>query len=87
MVDANLAIGPVIYGIPAQPVTILQSAEDAFDLLLTGVAGHDWFRTPVHTVGQQHGPSQALIQQLREGRNRSQTTNANDRRALPVDSE
>src|SRR5438552_7496772 len=65
--DTNLAIGPVIHGIPTQPVSVFQSAEDAFDLLLTGVAGHDLFRTPVHAISQQHGPPQALSQELREG--------------------
>jgi hypothetical protein len=36
-VDADLAIGPVIHGAPLEPVALLQSAEDAFDRLLSDV--------------------------------------------------
>ena len=34
-VNADLAVGPVVHGPPAQPVTVLQATEDLFDLLLT----------------------------------------------------
>jgi hypothetical protein len=67
-VYANLAIGPVIYGIPAQPLAIFQAAEYALDGLLTAIAGHDLFCAPIHAAGQQHGAPQTLIEQLRKSR-------------------
>jgi hypothetical protein len=36
-------------------------------LLLAGVAGDHLFGGPVHTVGKEHGPSQALSEELLKG--------------------
>jgi hypothetical protein len=62
-----LRSGPVIHRIPTRPLSILESAERAFDVLLTGITGDHLLGTPVHAVGQQHGAPQALIEQLRQG--------------------
>jgi hypothetical protein len=49
----DLAAGPVIHGAPAEPVAVFAVAKDFLHLLLTAVAGHRLFRTPVQAVGQQ----------------------------------
>ena len=47
---ANLAIRPVMHPSPAQPLSILESAEDSLDGLLTGVSRSYLFRRPVHAI-------------------------------------
>jgi hypothetical protein len=39
--DANLAAGPLMHRSPSEPLSVSQTAEDALDLLLAGVAGHE----------------------------------------------
>jgi hypothetical protein len=63
-VNTNLAIGPVMHRFATQPVSRFGSAEHALDnRLLPRVARHPLFGAPVHAVGKQNGPTQALIQQ------------------------
>jgi hypothetical protein len=50
--DADLAVGPVMHGPPAQPLSILESAEDFLDGLLAGVSRRYLFRRPVHAIGE-----------------------------------
>ena len=65
--DANLAIGPVIHGSPAQPVSILQSPKDSLDILLTGVAQGHLLGGPIHTVGEQHRAAQTVLDESLPG--------------------
>jgi hypothetical protein len=53
--DADLAVGPMMPRSPSEPLSVFQAAEDALDLLLAGITGHNLFRCPVHAVGEQHG--------------------------------
>src|SRR5579863_10061968 len=60
-VDANFAVGPVIHWSPAQPVSIFEPAKDLLDFLLAGIADGYLLGTPIHAIGEQHGASQAMI--------------------------
>ena len=68
VVHPNSAIRSVMHGIPTEPVSIFQSAEHAFDRLLTRVAGHHVFGAPVQVVGEQNRSPQALLEQLGKSR-------------------
>src|ERR671919_85732 len=59
--DANLAVGPVIHRSPAQPVAIFEAAKDSLDFLLAGIAHGDLLGGPVHTVGEQHGATETMV--------------------------
>ncbi len=39
--DTNLLVGPVIHRFPAEPVAVLESAKDLFDMLLSEIGGDD----------------------------------------------
>src|SRR5271156_2889968 len=65
--NADLAVGPMMHRTPVQPIAILQSAEDALNLLLAGVAGHYLFGRPIHTIGEQRGAAETFRPRLREG--------------------
>ena len=63
---ADLAVGPVIHRSPGQPLTVLESAKHALDLLLTRVTGDYLLSAPVQTVGEQHGAAEPLRPELFE---------------------
>src|SRR6516225_96400 len=67
-VDANLAVGPVIHRSPAQPVSIFEAAEDSLDFLLTGIAHGHLLGAPIHSIGEQHGAPQTMIDEPLPGR-------------------
>src|SRR5580704_8729188 len=50
--NADLAVGPVVHRSPAQPLSILESAEDSLDGLLAGVSCCHLLRCPVHAIGE-----------------------------------
>ena len=49
-VDPDLPISPVVHGSPAEPLSILESAEDSLDGLLAGVSLRYLFRRPVPAI-------------------------------------
>ena len=65
--DANLAIRPVVHGSPAEPLSILESAEDSLDGLLAGVSSRYLFRRPVHAIGEQNRAAETMRQQALPG--------------------
>jgi hypothetical protein len=66
-IDADLAVGPVMHGPPAQPLSVLESAEDSSDGLLTGISRRYLFRRPVHAIGEQNRAAEAMCQQALPG--------------------
>jgi hypothetical protein len=60
-VDANLAVGPAIHRPPAQPVSIFEAAKDLLDFLLAGIADGYLLGAPIHSIGEQHSATQAMI--------------------------
>ena len=65
--DANLAIGPVIHRAPSQPVAVLEAAKDSLDFLLAGIAHGYLLGAPVHAIGEEHGATQTMIDELLPG--------------------
>src|SRR5271157_479031 len=66
-VHADLAVGPVIQGLPVEPVAFLEAPENLLDRLLAGVGGHDLLGGPIEAVGDQQGAAQAMHHQFLEG--------------------
>src|SRR5882757_6009072 len=65
--DADFAIRPVVHGPPAEPLSILESAEDSLDGLLAGVSSRYLFRRPVHAIGEQNRAAETMRQQALPG--------------------
>ena len=59
--NADVVIGPLIHRSPAQPVAVLETPKDSFDVLLAGVAKGDLLGGPIHAIGKQHGATQTMI--------------------------
>ena len=66
-VHADLAVGPMMHGTPAQPLPIFETAKDLLYLLLTRVGGSDLLGAPVHAIGEQHGSAQPVSHQAQPG--------------------
>lgn len=66
--DANLAVGPVVHGSPAQPVSVLEPAKHALHGLLDAVGSHHLLGSPIQAVGQERSSSQSPAEKLVESR-------------------
>src|SRR6266700_8302966 len=66
--DAKLAVGPVVHGSPAQPVSLLESPKHALHGLLAAVGSHHLLGSPVQAVGQQRSSAQPPAEKPVEGR-------------------
>src|ERR1017187_10315283 len=84
-VDADLPISPVVHGSPAEPLSILESAEDSLDGLLAGVSGRYLFRRPVHATGEQNRAAETMRQQALPGQRHHFAAFLLQRRHVPGD--
>jgi len=64
--DADFAVDPMMHRTPVQPIAILQSAEDALNLLLAGITGNHLIGSLIHAIGEQRGAAETFRPQLRE---------------------
>ena len=59
--DANLGIGPVKHGLPAQEVRIFHVCKSILDLRLTAIGQHNLLVAPAMLVGKEDAFPQVLF--------------------------